>query len=133
MKKKKRISLEKKENLYESEKEENRKEFDNLYIVKLIYSIKESKYKIFKNLEKLFNEEDFERIMLNLIDNFRKLDEFYNTNKINNHSEFKRTVYKDFMEIFSDKYEIDILKSNKRIKISFWQATDIIKEIHKYL
>lgn len=103
-----------------------------LFIVKFINVIKESEYKILENLEKLYKE-NFKNFMINFIDNFKKLDKFYNT-KNNNHSEFKRTVYKDFMEIFyfeieKESYE-DIKNNIPRI---YWSENIIREEIIAYL
>ena len=88
---------------FESETQEfiennNGKDFKKLFIVKFIYSIKESDLKILDNLKEL-NKENFKVLMNNFIDNFKKLDIFYDT-ETNNNSVFRKTVFADFKKIF---------------------------------
>ena len=72
------------------------KDFKKLFIIKFINIIKKSNLKILENLEKLLNEE-FKVLMINLIDNFKKLDIFFDI-ETNNNPEFRKTVYYDFTQ-----------------------------------
>ena len=110
---------------------EDGKEFKKLFIVKLINAIKESDLKILEKLEKL-NEEIFINFMINFIDNFKKLDNFYC--KKNNNREFRKTVYNDFMKIFYIKMGKTFSKDFKNNEITFyWSVTEIRKRIITHL
>ena len=113
-------------------KNEDRKDFKKLFIVKFIRCIKESKNKILDNIEEIYKE-NFKNFMINFIDNFKKLDEFNNfDNNIN--SDFKNTVYNDFMKIFYLKIGEKWHKNYKNnITVSFWSETKIRKEIIAHL
>ena len=112
----------------------DKKEFKKLFIVKFITAIKESKLKILNNLEKILNKEDFKDFMINFIDNFKKLDDFYNIEK-NNNQGFLKTVYIDFKGIFQYKIEKKMSEENekKTEKILYWSENEIRKEIIAYL
>ena len=101
------------------------KDFKKLSIVKFINAIKKSKLKILENLEEL-NEENFKILMNNFIDNFRKLDVFYDT-ETNNNSEFRK-IYNDFNNsIFYHK-----IMNDDNIPTFYWSKTEIRGEIYKY-
>ena len=106
------------------------KNFKKLSIVKFIHAIKETDLKILENLEEL-NKENFKKIMINLIDYFKKLDYFYYKNK---NIEFFKIFYKDFMEIFNYKLEKKFFDNDKNKTIIFyWSKNEIRKEIIAYL
>ena len=66
--------------------------------------------------------------MINIIDNFKKLDEFYYI-EINNNFFFRNSVYYDFMEIFNP-----IMKNEDNITtFSFdWNETKTREEIYNH-
>ena len=73
---------------FETELEEfiikgNGVDFKKLFIVKFINMLKESDLNILYNFE-VSDKENFKNFMINIIDNFRKLDKFFNTETNNN-------------------------------------------------
>ena len=112
-------------------KKKDGKEFEKLYIVKFINAIINSDLKIFEKLEKL-NEEKFKVLIINLIDNFRKLDKFYDT-ETNNNPEFRK-IYNDFKNnIFYYKIEKKWSENYlDEIPIFYWHETQIRREIYEH-
>lgn len=113
-------------------KNKDEEDFQKLFIIKLINVIKKSNLKILENLEEILNKQNFKRIMINFIDNFEKLNEYYDTdNKYSN--EFHKTVFYDFMEIFFCEIgKIWYKECKKYKKIFYWRKTETRKEIYEH-
>ena len=108
---------------------EDGKDFRKLSIVKFIYFIKESDLKILDNLEEI-DKENYKYFMISFIDSFKNLKNFYNKKKKYN-SEFRKTVYADFLEIFT--YEIEEIKHcNIKKTFFYWIETTKRNEIFDY-
>ena len=93
------------------------KDFKKLIIAKFIYYIKESDLKILGDLKEL-NKENYKVFMNNFIDNFKKLDLFYDI-ETNNNSVFRKTVYADFKKIFYHEVGKKILEIIKEEQKSY--------------
>ena len=110
---------------------EDLEKFKKLFIVKFLQTIKESDLKILEILEEFF-EDNLKNFIFNFIENFKKLDVFYDT-EIKNNPEFRKTVYNDFMKIFNykigEKWSEDYLD---HIPTFYWGETEIRKEIYRY-
>ena len=107
------------------------KYLEKQFIIKFMNVLKESKYKILKNLENLYNKEDFKKIMIELIENLKKLDKFYD-NERKNYPEFVYEAYNNFKEIFYYDCNGEILNNNEKEKNKYWQETEIRKDIHMH-
>ena len=128
----KNIFLEKvNKSIFETEIKEHienkdRKEFKKLFIIKFVNVIKESDFQILEKLEKS-NEKIYKNFMINFIDNFKKLKNFYDNNK---NLEFRKFVNNDFIKIFYFKIRkkwSEVYEDN--IPIFYWNETEIRKEI----
>ena len=128
----KNIFLEKvNKSIFETEIKEHienkdRKEFKKLFIIKFVNIIKESDFQILEKLEKS-NEKIYKNFMINFIDNFKKLKNFYDNNK---NLEFRKFVNNDFIKIFYFKIRkkwSEVYEDN--IPIFYWNETEIRKEI----
>ena len=109
----------------------NIKYFKKSFTANFINAIINSDLKIFEKLEKL-NEEKFKVLIINLIDNFRKLDKFYDT-ETNNNPEFRK-IYNDFKNnIFYYKIEKKWSENYlDEIPIFYWHETQIRREIYEH-
>ena len=107
------------------------KEFKKLFIIKFINVIKESDLIILENLEKLFDIKKFKVLIIKFIYNFKKLDDFYDT-ETNNNPEFRKTVYNDFMKIFYHEVEKEWSEDYRDdITIFYWGENKIRKAIYE--
>ena len=102
------------------------KDFKKLSIINFINSIIKSDLNILKNLEKL-NKKNFKVLMIKIIDNFKILDKFYDT-ETNNNSEFRRTTYNDFKSII---FYFKIVNEND-IPTFYWDENKIRKVIYEH-
>ena len=105
---------------------------EEIFIIKYINAIIDSKNKILEDLEILLNEEDFYSIMINFIDNLKKLDKFYDT-ETNNNSEFRKTYHIFKNNIFYHKIVENSSEHNSNnIPIFYWGKTKRRKKIFEY-
>ena len=104
---------------------EDGKDLKELFIIKFINAIIESDLKILEILEE-FYKENFKNFMVEFIDDFKKLDIFYDT-ETNNNSEFRIFYYNFNNKIFFFKIVDEDNETN-----FYWSENDIRKEIYEY-
>ena len=114
-----------KEKIKNLEKKEKGKESEKLFIIKFKNIIIDKDLKIIKNLEKFLNEEIFMRIMLNFIDNLKKLDDFY-LSESNDYSKSRENAFKNYIDICRSREELMKFNSENKLMIleSYWAGSN---------